>query len=257
MTGSIRIVGIGPGNLDWCAPGVIAALEKATMIVGYQTYLNQIADLCPSTPRYGNGMRREVERAEKAIAFARAGHQVAVVSGGDAGIYGMAGLILELLGLEDESIEVEVLPGITALSAAAALLGAPLMSDFAAISLSDYLVPRETIFRRLRAAASADFALCLYNPTSTKRRTVFETACSILIETLGETRPVGVVRAAFRPDQSVSVGQLSELIWMELGMDSIVIVGNSTAKIINGRMISSRGYQFTGKSMNGSTDGEN
>lgn len=250
MSGSIRIIGTGPGNLSWCAPGAISALEKSTVIVGYQTYLDQIAELCPQTPRYGNGMRREVERAKKAIAFAREGHQVAVVSGGDAGIYGMAGLVLELLCLDDTAIEVEVLPGITALTAAAALLGAPLMSDFAAISLSDYLVPSETIFRRLRAAALADFAICLYNPTSARRRGIFETACSILIETLGEARPVGLVRAAFRPAQSVQIGLLNELSRMELGMDSIVIVGNSATKIARGRMISSRGYRLTENSAN-------
>ena len=132
MSGAITLIGTGPGALELCAPTALAALGKATIIVGYHTYLKQIDSLFPDTPRFGSGMRQEVERAEKAIQFAREGHIVAVISGGDAGVYGMAGLIFDLLDGDSDRIPVEVIPGITALTAAAALLGAPLMSDFAA-----------------------------------------------------------------------------------------------------------------------------
>lgn len=244
MSGAITLIGTGPGALELCAPAALAALGKATIIVGYHTYLKQIDSLFPDTPRFGSGMRQEVERAEKAIQFAREGHTVAVISGGDAGVYGMTGLIFDLLDGDSDGIPVEVIPGITALTAAAALLGAPLMSDFAAISLSNYLVEEATILKRLEAAARADFVICLYNPTSSKRRAFFETACAAVEKIVGGERPVGIVRAAYRDGQSVRRCRMAELRGAELGMDCVVIIGNRTTRFACGRMITARGYNL-------------
>lgn len=174
MIGSISIIGLGPGSLDWLPPAASFALEEADVILGYHTYLKQIETLAERVEREGSGMRHEVERARRAIELACAGRRVAVVSGGDPGVYGMAGLVLELLENHPSDLHVEVLPGISALNAAAALLGAPLMTDFAAISLSDHLTPLADILRRVEYAVQAGFVLCLYNPRSHLRREPFD-----------------------------------------------------------------------------------
>lgn len=245
MAGMITIIGIGPGSPDWLAPGAQKALESADVIFGYHTYLRQIETLAPAIPREGSGMRHEIERANRAIDLAEQGKTIAVVSGGDAGIYGMAGLILETMkkkALND--IRVEVLPGITALNAAAALLGAPLMNDFAAISLSDYLTPLDTILLRLRAAVQGDFVICLYNPRSHQRSEPYDCMLQLLLSALGGDRPVGVVKAAFREDQQVICTTLKDLAALEIGMDSILIIGNSSTQIWNEKMVTSRGYRI-------------
>ncbi len=243
MNGSIFIVGLGPGSMDWLAPAALDALQRADVILGYQRYLEQIASLRPEIPREGSGMRHEVERARRALELARQEKCVALVSGGDAGIYAMAGLVLELLEMDGGSeVPVEVMPGISALNAAAALLGAPLMTDFAAISLSDYLVPLETILKRLRAAVQGDFVICLYNPRSHQRTRPFDQAYQILLDALGGERPVGVVQAAYREGQRVLCTDLKHLPGIKVGMDCIVIVGNSQTRLWNGRLITPRGY---------------
>ncbi len=243
MTGSIYIVGLGPGSLDWLAPGARLALENADIILGYRTYLKQIESIAPNAKRESSGMRHEVERARRAIELAQGGQRVALVSSGDPGIYGMAGLVLEVLGENSAAIHVEVLPGISALNSAASLLGAPLMTDFAVVSLSDHLTPLEDILRRVEFAARGGFVLCLYNPRSRQRVEPFERTCKILLEHCAADTPVGVVKAAYRPDQEVSHVKLSDLSALEIGMDTIVIIGNSTTRIINGRMVTPRGYE--------------
>ncbi len=165
------------------------------------------------------------------------------VSGGDPGIYGMAGLVLELLGENQTDVQVAVLPGISALNAAAALLGAPLMTDFAAISLSDHLTPLDDILRRVEYAARAGFVMCLYNPRSLRRTEPFERACQVLRQHLPAQTPVGVVQAAYRPTQKVDCVSLSDLSNLDIGMDTILIVGNLSTQLRNGRMVTSRGYQ--------------
>ena len=245
MSGSIYLVGIGPGTPDWLAPGAEKALKGVDVILGYHKYLQQIESILTDIPREGSGMRHEIERAKRAIELAVQEKNVAVISGGDAGIYGMAGLVLELL--EDPSlpsIPVEILPGITALNAAAALLGAPLMTDFAVISLSDYLTPLDTIVKRLEAAIQGDFVICLYNPRSRQRTEPFERACELLFNSLGENHPVGMVQAAFRDDQQVHYTTLKDLPSLEVSMDCILIIGNSATRISNGKMITPRGYSI-------------
>lgn len=243
MTGVVKVVGIGPGSLEMLAPASRAAIESADVIVGYTTYLKLIIDLAIDVPRKASGMRAEIKRAEYALATAAEGKTVAMVSGGDPGIYGMAGLMFEMrrkLGVE---VEIEVYPGISALNAAASLLGAPLMTDFAVISLSDALVPLEQIARRLEAAAQTDFILCIYNPKGKQRTRPFELAC----ETLGKYRPpdtwVGVVRKAFRPGQQVDVMRLEQLADADIDMLTVLIVGNQDTAMLNGRLVTARGYQ--------------
>ncbi|HTX79294.1 MAG TPA: precorrin-3B C(17)-methyltransferase [Longilinea sp.] len=244
MPGSIHIIGLGPGSLDWLAPGARLALENADVILGYRTYLEQIQTITPQTPRESSGMRHEVERARRAIELAQSGSRVALVSGGDPGIYGMAGLVFELLSEEQgEMIQIEVLPGISALNAAAALLGAPLMTDFAVISLSDHLTPLDDLLRRVSFAAQAGFVICLFNPRSHHRTEPFEQACKILLKHCAPETPVGVVKAAFRPSQEIQLAQLADLPALEIGMDSIVLVGNGTTRVLNGKMVTSRGYE--------------
>jgi len=243
MSGSICIVGIGPGALSHTTPAARQAIEQADIILGYKTYLRLIAELAPDVPREPSGMRQEVSRAKRAITLAEAGKQVALVSGGDAGIYGMAGLVLEILGQRGgENPGVKVIPAVPALSAASALLGAPLMNDFAAISLSDQLVPREQILQRVDLAIRADFVLCLFNPKGRNRTETFDRVYDILTRHRPPETPVGIVRAAYRPQQQVRLVTLSQLPQAEIDMVTIVIVGNSRTRVYEGKMVTPRGY---------------
>lgn len=189
-----------------------------------------------------SGMRQEVARARAAVAEATAGSRVAVISTGDAGVYGMAGLVLELLP-EGSPVTVEIVPGVTAASAAAACLGAPLMNDFAVISLSDLLTPLAVIERRLAAAADGDFVIALYNPRSTKRHEPLRRALSILRERRAAGTPVGLARNALRDGQETRVTTLAELCEEDVDMLTVVIVGNSATLVRDGRMVTPRGYR--------------
>jgi len=244
MSGSIAVVGIGPGAAEHITPAAVAAIGRADVILGYRTYLELIASLAPATPREGTGMRQEVERAQRAVDLALAGRHVAVISGGDAGIYGMAGLVYEVLaGRRIHHLAVEIIPGMSALNAAAALLGAPLMSDFAVISLSDHLIPAEVILRRIAAAAQADFVICFFNPQGRSRVAPWQAACALLTAHRPPETPVGIVRAATRPEQSVQITTLAELSRADVDMLSLVIVGNSHTILSDGKMITRRGYE--------------
>jgi precorrin-3B C17-methyltransferase len=224
-------------------PAARQALETADVISGYKTYLRLIADLAPGTPREGSGMRQEVSRVNQVIDLAQTGQRVALISSGDAGVYGMAGLVYEVLrerAIDD--LPVEVIPGVSALNAAAALLGAPLMTDFAAISLSDQLTPRDEILRRVDLAAQADFILCLYNPKGKQRVEPFELTCEILARHRPPETPVGLVRAAYRDKQQVEIITLADLPRAEVDMVTIIIVGNGRTGLYNGKMVTPRGY---------------
>jgi len=243
MNGSIVVVGIGPGAIAHMTPAARGALEGADVIVGYTTYLRLIAGLAPDVARLASGMRQEVGRVDQAIELAGQGKRVALVSGGDAGVYGMAGLVFEMLqARRGAPVVVEVIPGVSALNAAAALLGAPLMTDFAAISLSDQLVPRQEILRRLELAAQADFVLCLYNPKSQGRQDVFELACEILARERPPETSVGVVRAAYRHGQRVEIITLAGLPEADVDMLTILVVGNSQTRVYDHKMVTPRGY---------------
>ena len=219
-----------------------AALAAADVIVGYRPYLELIADLTAGKRTVAGAMRQETVRAEAAVAAATAGARVAVVSTGDAGVYGMAGLVLELLP-EGSPVTVEVVPGVTAASAAAACLGAPLMNDFAVVSLSDLLTPLEVIERRLTAAADGDFVLALYNPRSTRRHEPLRRALAILRARRAPDTPVGLVRNALRDGQEARITTLGELREEDVDMLTLLVVGNGATSVRDGRMVTPRGYR--------------
>jgi adenosylcobyric acid synthase len=239
--GKLYVVGIGPGDLQHLTPAARAAIAAAEVVAGYQTYLDLIPELLAGKELLASGMRQEVERCRQALERAAAGAVVALVSGGDAGIYGMAGLALELAA--ELPVEVEIIPGVSALQAAAARLGAPLMHDFAVISLSDLLTPWDTITRRLEAAAAADFVVVLYNPKSSSRTTQIETAQAILLRQRDGATPIGIVRHACRIGEAVTVTTLREFTAFPIDMFSLVIVGNAATYVDGqGRMVTPRGY---------------
>jgi len=238
-------VSLGPGDPGLLAPAARAALERARVVVGYRTYMALVDPaLLEGKETVSTGMMGEMERCRAAIQACREGRDTALISSGDAGIYGMAGLALEILHDEglSEDVEVEVVPGIPALAAAAALLGAPLMHDFAVVSLSDLMTPWETIQRRIEAAAVADFVIVIYNPRSRKREGHLAEALQLIGGHRPPETPVGLVRNAFRDDQSVGVYTLTDLDPAHADMLSILIVGNAATRILDGRMVTPRGY---------------
>lgn len=239
------MVGLGPGDPCLTAPLASQVLAEAGAVVGYTTYIDLVDPALLEGKRVlTTGMMGEVERCTRAIESALAGQDTVVVSGGDSGVYGMAGLVLELLearGLLDV-VPFEVVPGIPALAGAAALLGAPLTHDFACVSLSDLLTPWDVIAKRLEAAASADFVLVLYNPRSKRRADLLGQALAIAGRHRSPDTPVGMVRQAWRAGQQVSVSSLEKTDPAEADMLTIVVVGNSHTRICGGRMLTPRGY---------------
>jgi len=189
-------------------------------------------------------MGREVERARVAVKEALENKHVVVISSGDAGVYGMAGVVLEVAALEHAEVPIEIVPGITAATAAASKLGAPLVGDFAVISLSDLLIPWNKIEKRLEAAAEADFVIVLYNPQSPRRTEPLAKAHEILLKHRSAETPVGIVRLAGRDGEKTAITTLKEMVNAEIDMVTTVIVGNSTTRVANKRMITSRGYDL-------------
>lgn len=244
--GRILIIGIGPGNPEGMTLAARAALEAAQVVIGYRPYLEQVAELIKDKPQIARGMRQEMERCADAIRLAQAGQVVALISSGDAGIYGMAGPLLEMLLAAGWTPEtgptVEVVPGVSALNACAALVGAPLTHDFCAISLSDLLTPWPVIQKRLAAAAMADFVTVLYNPRSRRRTTQLAEAKAIFLEYREPFTPVAVVREAYRQSQSILLTSLEQLDDTLADMNTTLIIGNSQTRIQGGRMITPRGY---------------
>jgi len=243
VSGVVRVIGIGPGGRAHMTLAALDALAASDVVVGYRPYVEMLGDLIEGKRVLGSGMRAEVERAREAIEAARSGHAVAVVSTGDAGVYGMAGLVLEIMG-DEPDVDVEIVPGVTAASAAAAVLGAPLMNDFATVSLSDLLTPLPVIERRLRAAAEGGFVIALYNPRSKTRTEPLDRALAILRDVRPSSTPVGVVRNALRDEQAAWLTTLGELDPEALDMSSIVVVGNDATSVLAGRLVTSRGYRL-------------
>ncbi len=238
----LYVIGIGPGDLTHMTYEAREAIESADTVVGYKTYLDLIDPLLAGKEVLSSGMTREVERCREALRLAGEGRTVALVSSGDAGVYGMAGLVLELSPPDD--IDVIIIPGVSAVQAAASVLGAPLMHDFAVISLSDLLTPWELIEKRLAAAASADFVVALYNPRSKGRVRHIERARDILISSRSPETPVGIVRNACRDGEEKIIATLSDMPLERIDMFSLVIVGNSATFVdSHGRMVTPRGYK--------------
>ncbi len=241
----LSVVGLGPGAHADLTQKARRALETCDVIAGYTTYVDLVRGEFPHKEYLVTGMRGEVPRCRAAIETALAGRDVALVCSGDPGVYGMAGLVLELacdMGCSD-ALEVEVVPGVTAATGGAALLGAPLMHDFCVVSLSDLLTPWEAIERRLRAAAQAGFVICLYNPCSHGRPDHLRHAAQILLEELPGQTVCGIAHNVGRADEGARVLRLDELAQAPADMTSVVFVGNATTRQIAGRMVTPRGYQ--------------
>jgi len=243
QTGSLAVVGAGPGAVDLITPRARQAIEQAEVVVGYKTYLDLVTDcISPGQQVISSAMMQEIDRCRKALALADDGSRVALVCGGDPGIYAMAGLVYELVRETGSLSRVEIIPGIAALNSCAAILGAPLMHDFAAVSLSDLMTPWEVIEKRLQAAAMADFVTVIYNPKSRKRTTQIVRAREIMLACRRPDTPVGIVTGATRPHETVSLTSLEAMLAAEIGMQSTVIIGNSQTFVFGDTMITPRGY---------------
>lgn len=245
-TGKLYLVGTGPGSLEQITPAAKTAIAQADAVIGYSLYIDLIRPLFrPGQIIESLPITRERERAQRAIELAQWGLTVAVVSSGDCGIYGMAGLVLEGLqqnGWDGKIPQVRVFPGISALQAAAARVGAPLMHDFCAISLSDLLTPWEVIQQRLEAAAKADFVTAIYNPRSQKRTQQIMTARQIFLQYRQANTPVAIVRHAYRQDERVTITTLEKMLDIAVDMLTIIIIGNSSTSNHANWMITPRGY---------------
>lgn len=238
------MVGIGPGSpLDRTRRAELA-IARSQVIIGYTRYLELIRDLTAGKELIATGMTREVERCRMALERAARGQEVALVSSGDPGIYGMAGLVFEISAVDNAPVAVEIIPGVSSSVAAAARMGAPLMCDFAGISLSDLLVPWETIQTRLEAVAAADLVTVLYNPRSKKRRSQLEEAAAIFRRHRPGTTPVGVGTAVGTEEESIVLSDLDGFLELNIGMRSIVIIGNRSSRRQGNWFITPRGYRI-------------
>ena len=238
------MVGIGPGNRLDRTRRAEQAIEDSQVVAGYHLYLEHIVDLTAGKELIASGMMQETERCRAALQRATEGAVVALVSSGDPGVYGMAGLALEMADAEGFDVAIEIVPGISAANSAAARLGAPLMLDYACISLSDLLVPWESIRTRLEALAAADLVVALYNPRSKKRIRQLEEAVAIMRRHRGDGTSVGIVTAIGESDEQITLTTLERLLEAEVGMRSTVIIGNSSSLCLNGRLITPRGYRL-------------
>ena len=248
LSGKLYIVGVGPGHHDHMTFRAKQVIEESDTIVGYETYVNIVQDLIEGKDVYRYAMTQEVERARQCIDLAKSGKIVSLVSSGDPGIYGMAGLIYETLaesGWDPKTgLQVEIIPGVSALNSCASIIGSPLMTDFAVLSMSDLLVPWEIIVKRVEAAAQGDFVIVIYNPSSKKRIHQLQDTRKILLKYRKPSTPVAIIKGAFRDSQSVVLTDLENLENHsdKLGMITTVIIGNSSTYNYKDLMINPRGY---------------
>ena len=238
----VYVVGIGPGKAEFVTEQAHAAMERADVLCGYTVYIDLVKPMFPDKETFTTPMRKEIDRCRWALETAQAGRTVALVCSGDAGVYGMAGLVLELAH-EFPEVDVEVVAGVTAALSGGAVLGAPLGHDFCVISLSDLLTPWELIETRLRCAAQGDFAVCLYNPCSKKRVDTLKKACAILMEKKAPDTVCGWVKNIGRDGQEYKILTLEQLPAEELDMFTTVFIGSRSTKECVGRMVTPRGYQ--------------
>lgn len=247
--GKLYVVGVGPGNHDHMTFRAKDAIEESNIIVGYETYVSLVEDLIDGKEVYRYPMTQEVDRANQAIDFAEKGNVVSLVSSGDPGIYGMVGLIYEILAekgwKKDKGIYVECIPGVSSLNSCSALVGSPLMTDFAVVSMSDLLVPWEVITKRVEAAALGDFVTVVYNPSSKKRIHQLRDARDIFLKYRKPNTPVAIVKGAFRESQVKVITDLENMLNYPdmMGMITTIIIGNSSSFNYDGMMINPRGYR--------------
>ena len=242
MKRKIYIVGMGPGQEDKMTGQAVRILEESDVIIGYPVYLQLLDKRFQEKELLSTPMKKEIERCRLCYEKAMEGKKVSLICSGDAGVYGLASLMYELSG-EYEDCEIEVVPGITAAVSGAAELGAPLNHDFCVISLSDLLTPWEQIEKRLIAAVQGDFAIALYNPSSRKRKDYLKKACEILLKEADRSRACGYVENIGREGTKVSVCTLEELKTREVNMFTTVFIGNSQSQIIDGKLVTKRGYR--------------
>lgn len=239
----IYVIGIGPGSYEQMTIKAAEALKKCDVIVGYTVYVDLLREYFGEKEFLTTPMRQEVRRCEMAFEEAAKGRTTAMVCSGDAGIYGMAGLMYEI-GEKYPDIELEIIPGVTAAIGGAAVLGAPMSHDCCLVSLSDLLTPWEKIEKRLLAAAQADFVICLYNPSSKKRADYLEKACDLLLRYKSEDTVCGVVKNIAREGEAMQILSLKELQKTAVDMFSTVFIGNCDTKVIDGKMVTPRGYRY-------------
>jgi precorrin-3B C17-methyltransferase len=248
--GKLYVVGVGPGNHDHMTYRAKMVIEESEVIIGYDTYVSLVEDLIAGKEVYRYAMTQEVDRANQAIDFAEKGRIVSLVSSGDPGIYGMVGLIYEILAQkgwnreDNSSINVECVPGVSSLNSCAALVGSPLMTDFAVVSMSDLLVPWDIIVKRVEAAAIGDYVTVIYNPASKKRVHQLRDTRDIFLKYRKPDTPIAIVKGAYRESQEMVVTTLDKMLEHQdmLGMITTVIVGNSSTFNYEGMMINPRGY---------------
>ena len=246
--GRLYVVGVGPGSHDHMTYRARQVIDESEIIIGYDTYVSLVEDLIAGKEVYRYAMTQEVDRANQAIDFAEKGKLVSLVSSGDPGIYGMIGLIYEILAEKrwnkEGGIYVECVPGVSSLNSCAALVGSPLMTDFAVVSMSDLLVPWEIIVKRVEAAAMGDYVTVIYNPASKKRVHQLRDTRDIFLKYRKPETPVAIVKGAYRESQQVAITSLDKLLEHQemLGMITTVIVGNSSTFNYKGMMINPRGY---------------
>lgn len=243
----IYVVGIGPGNRETMTYEAVEAIGRSDVIVGYKTYIDLVKNLIKDKEVVSKGMKQEIERVKRAVEISKTGKTVAVISSGDAGVYGMAGLVLEMSDDED----VEIISGVTASTAAAAVLGAPLMHDFCHISLSDLLTPLDLIYKRVELASEGDFVICFYNPRSKGRPDYLKNAFEIIKKYKSGSTPVGIVKNAERENQEVCISTIDTMDYESVDMLNIVIVGNSSTYIKNNKIITKRGYEIKYQTIGG------
>ncbi|TDO92170.1 precorrin-3B C17-methyltransferase [Halanaerobium saccharolyticum] len=241
----LYVIGIGPGSIEMMSRKAFSILKKVEVIVGYKSYIKLAAEIISEEQEiYQSGMGAEKKRVVKAIESALNGKTTAIISSGDAGVYGMAGPVLELVDKRNLDLEVEIIPGITAANAAAAVLGAPLMHDYAVISLSDILTPWEVIVKRLKAAAESDLITVLYNPRSSRRKKQLKIAREIYLSHRDKSTPVGIVRNIDREGENIIISDLQNLPLKKVDMLSTVVIGNSQTYAAGGKLITPRGYNL-------------
>ncbi len=240
--GKLYVIGIGPGSPEQMTGRAMEAMRQSDVIVGYTVYVDLVRGLFPDKPILTTPMRREVQRVELALAEAAGGKTVAMICSGDAGVYGMSGLCEEM-AQNYPGVTVETIPGVSAVLSGAAILGAPLMHDFAVISLSDLLTPWELIEKRLKCAAEGDFVICLYNPSSHTRKDHLARACDAVMTFASPETVCGITRNIGREGEETRVLTLRELRDTKVDMFSTVFIGNSQTRVIGGKMVTPRGYR--------------
>ena len=238
----LYVIGIGPGEYEQMTLKAIHAMEKSEVIIGYTVYVDLVKEHFPGKEFLTTPMKKEVDRCVMAFEEAKKGKVVSMICSGDAGVYGMSGLMYEV-GVNYPEVELEIIPGVTAATGGAAVLGAPLIHDFCLISLSDLLTPWEKIEARLLAAAEADFVVCLYNPSSRKRSDYLQKACDLMMQYKSPETVCGIVSYIGRDGEHYEVMDLKTLRDTKADMFTTVWVGNSQTKEINGKMVTPRGYR--------------